>query len=362
MLKIKTFLFFLVFFPNVLHGYVCKTPFEKYESSWVVKLFKQIKMKQSMDFDHWKIKVPIFFVFYSKDDEIALNQNIENWASKHILFANNVFKSSNAPIQVFYDGSMIVRNTSFYREQAYKTHPSVMRQRYNNKDVKTFLFVTVSKTFCDSDGCRLGYAYLPNLFEENLPTNNYIWLSRSAPLSTLTHEIGHSFNLLHTFHQQKEKPCSADKDDQVHDTAMELKSFSSCENTKCSGLSRNVCDTNTNCMFLEKLNVCGVDSCPGDAGPDPCRNIMSYHKNVDEFSPGQIERMRLNFVYRIETYSIWNNLAKDIQKKNNNNDLTLFWFIASLCVLIFFIGGVILCFCTSKGKKNSTCEQNYHVK
>lgn len=238
-----------------------------------------------------------------------------------------------------------------FKEQAYKTHPFVMRQRYNNKDVKKFLFVTVSKTFCDSDGCRLGYAYFPNLFEENVQTNNYIWLARTAPLSTLTHEIGHSFNLLHTFHQQKAKPCSADKDDQVHDTSMELKSFLSCENTQCSGLSRNMCDTNTNCKFIQKLNLCGIDSCPGDAGPDPCRNIMSYHANVDEFTPGQIERMRLNFVYRIDTYSLWNDLAQSNPQKKNKTDLIFFWIIAAPCFFVCFTGSVFLCRCAMNREK-----------
>lgn len=104
------------------------------------------------------------------------------------------------------------------------------------------------------------YIHGPVVHFETLPGGAY------APFNlgdTLTHETGHYLGLEHTF----EGGCN-EPGDEVDDTPPEQSAASGCP--------------------------IGRDTCPGD-GPDPVTNFMDYSDDacIDEFTPGQDERMQM---------------------------------------------------------------------
>ncbi|KAJ1311883.1 hypothetical protein OPQ81_010342 [Rhizoctonia solani] len=123
----------------------------------------------------------------------------------------------------------------------------------------------------------LGYAKLPSDYQLK-PVEDGVVLrystvpgGLSAPFNlgkTLTHEVGHWLGLYHTF----EGGCDGDGD-MVFDTPAQLNQTKGCPSIP-------------------------PDTCPGKPGRDPIHNFMDYSDDICllEFTPGQIQRMREQFL------------------------------------------------------------------
>ena len=129
--------------------------------------------------------------------------------------------------------------------------------------------------YVNAAGGYLGYAYLPEITNtaqayldgvvldwETLPGVSSTWAGVADEGDTLVHEVGHWLNLEHTFFGQCNK-----NGDFVADTPAQKTATSGCP--------------------------VGKDTCPA-AGLDPIQNYMDYSDDdcMDEFTPGQVQRMR----------------------------------------------------------------------
>ncbi|PKS06755.1 hypothetical protein jhhlp_006829, partial [Lomentospora prolificans] len=123
---------------------------------------------------------------------------------------------------------------------------------------------------------NLGYSYYPTAVEKG--SNDFyrdgcVILASSTPGGrltnynmgkTATHEVGHWFGLFHTFNGG----CSDVDGDYVSDTPAQMNGTEGCPASR--------------------------DSCPDKEGLDPIHNYMdySYDSCMEEFTEGQIQRMR----------------------------------------------------------------------
>ena len=129
--------------------------------------------------------------------------------------------------------------------------------------------------YSSSAGGYLGYAYLPEITDtaqayldgividwESMPGVSDTWAGVADEGDTLVHEAGHWLNLEHTFYGQCNK-----SGDFVSDTPAQKSATSGCPE--------------------------GKDTCPAP-GTDPIHNYMDYSDDdcIDQFTPGQVQRMR----------------------------------------------------------------------
>jgi hypothetical protein len=146
---------------------------------------------------------------------------------------------------------------------------------YNNQKFKQDLAVDPANTLniytCSPSGGILGYAYLPQSFDETDKRHGVVLLYASLPGGgaepydlgdTATHEVGHYLGLEHTF----QGGCNA-PGDSVDDTPFEASAAFGCPT--------------------------GRDTC-ASAGLDPIKNFMDYTDDacMNTFSAGQTSRMQ----------------------------------------------------------------------
>jgi hypothetical protein len=118
-------------------------------------------------------------------------------------------------------------------------------------------------------GIIVGYTYKPGVWPsqpQDAIIYNYSYLTGMINCRSLTHEIGHWFNLPHTFGNTNNPGVNCG-DDGIADTPPTKGAFSSCP----SSLSGNVCDA---------------------SGQDNVENIMNYSSCPKNFTTGQTNAMR----------------------------------------------------------------------
>jgi hypothetical protein len=121
--------------------------------------------------------------------------------------------------------------------------------------------------------------------------------------NTLAHEIGHFFNLRHTFHGWEAEPY----DEKIHgqqvlfDLAPESNIKVELANkSNCTTAADQVCDTPPDFNFGALITNCNFNKIVTDRNGDTIKpminNQMSYFNRCSkyEFSPGQIARMKTN--------------------------------------------------------------------
>lgn len=145
--------------------------------------------------------------------------------------------------------------------------------------------------YLTSGGGYAGWAFSPDIVQESQHVLDGVvvaWVTLpGGPVPgfdlghTATHEVGHWFGLLHTFHPG-EFPGAP---------------------SGCSGEGDGVDDTPAHDLFSDPGTVTGPcgegsDSCPA-AGVDPIHNFMTYSFDqcYREFTAGQAARMQSQFLY-----------------------------------------------------------------
>ena len=138
--------------------------------------------------------------------------------------------------------------------------------------------------FSCPDPNYIGWAYKPTSASEGSKRSIIVFSPHSAPGGslwkrnlglTLVHEMGHYFNLMHTFGTS----CSANAD--------------RCTDTPAQSQPHYYCDHST-------------DTCSGTAGMDPVWNFMDYSEDscMVRFTACQVERMRTSVkLYRPKLYA-----------------------------------------------------------
>ncbi|KAL2755360.1 hypothetical protein ACRALDRAFT_1064497 [Sodiomyces alcalophilus JCM 7366] len=186
----------------------------------------------------------------------------------------DVINSDFAPLGISFSLQGITRtvNTRWSRDQ----DELQMKQSLRRGDYKT-----LNVYFVRDLGGNLGYCYFPTTASpgstafirdgctvhfDTVPGGGFTGYNLGK---TATHEIGHWFNLYHTF----QGGCTG-SGDQIADTPAQSSPSSGCPR--------------------------GRDSCPNHAGLDPIHNYMDYSNDAcyEEFTQGQ----------RVRMHSAWNTL------------------------------------------------------
>jgi len=158
----------------------------------------------------------------------------------------------------------------------------------NNSSRRYFQIWVVENINIGMSGQVNGYAYFPNTVSWNqwgvVIRNDKIGSigTSNADGSTLSHEVGHNFNLYHTFQDGCGSSCSS-TGDRVCDTPPAANPDWSCSS------STNTC-----------TNDVGSGSPFGFGTPDMMENIMSYSSCRHIFTNGQVDRMR---TWALDQYS-----------------------------------------------------------
>ncbi|MEZ5046883.1 MAG: zinc-dependent metalloprotease [Chitinophagaceae bacterium] len=117
-----------------------------------------------------------------------------------------------------------------------------------------------------------GYAYFPNLGGNE--QDGMVVLAQQVGFtnSVFIHELGHAFNLKHTFEGGNQTTCP--------------------DNLNCATDNDEVCDTDP-MQLVFSCNPTGPNSCTGStwASSTVQYNYMSYNSCTDRFTPGQLTRI-----------------------------------------------------------------------
>ncbi|MDI9338993.1 MAG: M43 family zinc metalloprotease [Sediminibacterium sp.] len=112
-------------------------------------------------------------------------------------------------------------------------------------------------------GIIVGYTYKPSTWptgaSQDAIVYNYGFLSGMIPARSLTHEIGHWFNLSHTFGNTN-NPGVTCGDDLISDTPPTKGNFSSCPASSTN--STVLCASNQNPYYQNVENIMDYSSCP----------------------------------------------------------------------------------------------------
>ncbi|MFA6923319.1 MAG: M43 family zinc metalloprotease [Bacteroidales bacterium] len=142
---------------------------------------------------------------------------------------------------------------------------------YNPKTINVYLVEKIKL----NGGYPAGYAPLP-------PSSDYIFLNKSAIKTSISHEMGHYFNLLHTF---EISGGAEDADGDNCETAGDL-----------------ICDTEAdieNAQFSGCTYIGSAKDTKGDYITPPICNLMSYHPKACRccFTTQQYNRMAHAYIY-----------------------------------------------------------------
>ncbi|MEM1323772.1 MAG: T9SS type A sorting domain-containing protein [Bacteroidota bacterium] len=190
---------------------------------------------------------------------------------------------ANANVELEECSAVNYINSTTYNDFS-KTEESALRAAH---DVSGAINIYLAKRVVNSSGGALcGYAYYPNSTSRATGTNFTI-IDKDCSVSTFTHELGHSFSLIHT-----------------HGSVNGQLTNELVNGSNCSTAGDQICDTpadpqlstsvvNSSCVYTGSTTDANGDTFV----PDP-RNIMSYSRKScrDRLSTGQYNRISFSAI------------------------------------------------------------------
>lgn len=235
-------------------------------------LKKTLLLNKSIDTNTYYLPVKIHII--RKDDGSGgIDTNL---IFNEINITNNYFK--NAGIKFFICSSIDYINNSNY----YNFNSSLDEELTNLYDIPRVINIYYFNDIINSDKHICGYAYLP-------PASPDIFINNkcSSNSTTLAHEFGHIFSLLHTH-----GPTDLGKSNEL------------VNGSNCNIAGDLICDTPADPNLLNKINnnceYIGNDTdINGDKYHPDTSNIMSYSldKCKNSFTSGQYKRIRKALFY-----------------------------------------------------------------
>lgn len=195
-----------------------------------------------------------------------------------------------------------VDNDNYYENP--RDNENALNKLEDPKALNVFIVKTIGGSGV-GNGEVLGY-YSPEYDFIVIKQNEVTKLS-----NTLSHEVGHFFNLRHTFYGWEQNPWNIDDHgDQVFlnfapntNILVELVNRSN-----CTQAADQLCDTPSEFNFGNSINSCAWPTIVRDKNGDTLRpmvnNQMAYFNGCTEFkfTEGQENRMRTNFANNLRAY------------------------------------------------------------
>ncbi|CAE6376334.1 unnamed protein product [Rhizoctonia solani] len=239
----------------------------------------------------FKVVVPVHWHAITSDKSIRGGRIPLSQITESIKVLNNDFSSTGFSFKL--ESSEYVSNEIWYDRAGLTKDPRSPEYVYQ-VEMKQALRLGGASTlniystgFTNTTNRRLlGFGTFPGEYEHNPVDDGVVIRCSTVPGGsfypfnqgkTLTHEVGHWLGLYHTF----QGGCRGNGD-LVSDTPAHLN-------------GTNGCPTSL------------PDTCPDHPGQDPIHNFMDYSDDacLNEFTPGQVRRMRDQFMtYRVESESV----------------------------------------------------------
>jgi Secretion system C-terminal sorting domain/Pregnancy-associated plasma protein-A len=241
------------------------------------------------------IYVPIKFHLTANDDGSGRLDYIH--VLNQLCILNRDYGSSNIVFYI-YEGFSLINQTNIY--QAAGTNRNAVQAKKDGKAINVFITQNADLDNNSSGGTTLGFYS---------PQGDYVVIRKQelASLSnTLSHEIGHFFNLRHTFYGWEGVPYNKDTHGQtvtfttvpggIANVPVEL-----VDGSNCLTAADMICDTPPDYNFGLTSSNCAFNIVVFDRNNDrifPMKeNQMGYFQDCDtfKFTEGQIDRMLINY-------------------------------------------------------------------
>lgn len=206
-----------------------------------------------------------------------------------LTFINRAYQESEIQFYLAGSGPHYINSDTYYDYESADEDALTQANDINNA---VNLYVVGTLNFQSSN--VTGYAYYPSV----LASSNRIFVraDRLADGRTLPHELGHYFNLLHTFHNNTNPDISL----------RELVTRG--PETNCTTAGDLLCDTPADPYGLVGATTSGcsytgtVKDANGDLYQPALNNMMSYYYLCgNDFTPGQYARMEDGLLLRTAT-------------------------------------------------------------
>jgi hypothetical protein len=291
-MKIKlSFVFLLLPFIMLSQKYVCGT--HSHDMEEAQKLFTQAGYLKNLESNRGELRyIPVKIHVVS--DNLGGNKATMQAVLNQFARLNSDFKNLNL---VFYlvDGSTF----SFIKDNAINSNP-----RANEADMKSYkhpnalnIFFTSKIIIPGSEGNILGYYS---------PSNDFVTIINTEAegnTNTISHEVGHFFNLRHTFHGWEANPYAENEHgnpvalDFAPETTVRVELVNK---SNCTIAADQLCDTPPDYNFGFSVPGCSWTKTILDKNSDTIKpmanNQMSYFNNCSSFvfTLDQENRMRAN--------------------------------------------------------------------
>ena len=241
------------------------------------------------------IYVPVKFHLTANDDGSGRLDYI------HVLNQLCILNKDYAPSNIvfyIYEGFSLINQTNIYQEAG--TNRNAVQAKKDGKAINVFITQNADLDNNSSGGTTLGFYS---------PQGDYVVIRKQelASLSnTLSHEIGHFFNLRHTFYGWEGVPYNKQTHGErvtfttvpggVANVLVELVDGSNCQTA-----ADMICDTPPDYNFGLTSSNCAFNTVVFDKNNDrifPMKeNQMGYFQDCDtfKFTEGQTDRMLINY-------------------------------------------------------------------
>lgn len=241
------------------------------------------------------IYVPIKFHLTANDNGTGRLDYIH--VLNQLCILNRDFASSNIVFYI-YEGFSLINQTDIY--QAAGTNRNAVQAKKDGKAINVFITQNADLNNNSSGGTTLGFYS---------PQGDYIVIRKQEVANqsnTLSHEIGHFFNLRHTFYGWEGAPYRIEDHGQtvtfttvpggIANIQVEL-----VDGSNCLTAADMICDTPPDYNFGLTASNCAFFTVVFDRNNDrifPMKeNQMGYFRSCDtfRFTEGQTDRMLINY-------------------------------------------------------------------